>query len=579
MEVSGKKKSKCSNKSPTDFVFRCHPCDREGEKKEAKGFCQTCTEYLCVDCYKCHCKPTPTKNHILLDKDSMPRDTKFVSAKHNCTEVCLEHGSQLVHFFCREHDAVGCTTCMTLCHNSCDIDFIPDISADFKESMEYYELVNKVKRLKNDVHLAKKKVEEDVKAVEDLHMKAVDDIRSFRNEINTYLDNIVKKLLVKCENLKQRNETFLRTTLRDMRDMKRNLKDMYVQITKQTRALGDLFVHAKQNSNVLQDIEQKITESVTNDLQMFTFERNSQVRFTFEEKERSFGELKAVDARTKKAIRKKTFPDHFTPECVKTVSVKSIKDNKCCRITGIVVIATDTVICCDFNNNLLKLKNIKADKVTSVLKLSADPCDVTCLSCYRLAVTTGDKKNIFMVSYANGCLSKQTSFAVSGECAGITAFEKEKLAVSFIDPPKVEILSTDGKVLERFSKDRYGKELFLCPRYIATDWENECFYISDTLKHTVVKMSKFGQVLSEYRDDNLVNPKGIEVCGDGTVIVCNFGNGNLHMISPNCEKKRILLHGIKKPRVVCVKIENERPILYLSSESGNEDVLLKYKFD
>jgi hypothetical protein len=53
MEVSGGRLLKSSNKSPLNAIRVI-----EKGKKEAKGFCQTCTEYFCVDWYKCHCKNT-----------------------------------------------------------------------------------------------------------------------------------------------------------------------------------------------------------------------------------------------------------------------------------------------------------------------------------------------------------------------------------------------------------------------------------------------------------------------------------------------------------------------------------------
>jgi hypothetical protein len=121
MEVSGK----VTSTSKTNFHLYCIPCDTDGLKKPAHGFCQDCQEHLCKSCFK-------SRNHVLLEKDAMP--TQQTSADDVNTDVitdnCTNHRYKPLEFFCNNHKTVACYVCVTLQHKKCKVDYIPEVSGN-----------------------------------------------------------------------------------------------------------------------------------------------------------------------------------------------------------------------------------------------------------------------------------------------------------------------------------------------------------------------------------------------------------------------------------------------------------------
>ena len=104
-----------------DYTFEhyCNFCEREGNIKEAKGYCSDCKEYLCAECFSIHRGPKASRHHTLLDQQRMPkyqqqnRDTDSLSST-------LKGGSDYVYDYCcgscegtgLQKEAVGyCSDC------------------------------------------------------------------------------------------------------------------------------------------------------------------------------------------------------------------------------------------------------------------------------------------------------------------------------------------------------------------------------------------------------------------------------------------------------------------------------------
>ncbi|XP_053389362.1 uncharacterized protein LOC128552360 [Mercenaria mercenaria] len=577
MEVSGRRTSNgrnlsLSRGSADDFEFSCQPCAGEGHHVEAAGFCQNCQEYLCITCYKYHCKPTPSRHHVLLDKHNMPKARTPASAKYGCTLTCTKHASEIVKFFCKQHDAVGCGDCMILDHKSCKIDYIPDISKDFIDGEEYEQLVTRAKQLEKNAKSLKKEIEEDGKEVYRLCAKAVGDIRAFRKQVDKYLEDMEQKLLDQCESQKTKADKLLKAVENQLQPMKRELEDIHSQLTSQAKHSGDLFVQAKQISFRLKKIgeELKFLYEI-NEPSMYTFEKSNQILEYFQTKKGSLGDLRPKQIRNRQVMSPRRLQD-LTPTVTGEVSAKSSTDGEC-WITGMVAVAPDTLVCTDYNNYSVKLIDIKSDKITSELKLTDKHWDITYVSDDQLAVTVTDGRKICLLSFRSG-LSKIRDLAVNGNCYGI-AFSNDRLVVSYISPPKVEILSLDGKVIQRIDTDSNGKALFRNPCYVAVDRDGNCIYVSDYLTNSVTKVTTSGKVLDIYKDTNLSDPQGIAVYSDGSVLVCNRGKDNLHLLSSENKKIKTVLNKIERPQALCFNRESDS--LFLSTYRSKCNTILKYK--
>ena len=92
--------------SEEDLCYKCDPCSTAGDEAEVTGYCVNCEEYLCSDCYKDHPRNKASRNHRLLDKDSMPtKETIY------CDPCGLEQVQEEAHGYCKECGEYLCASC------------------------------------------------------------------------------------------------------------------------------------------------------------------------------------------------------------------------------------------------------------------------------------------------------------------------------------------------------------------------------------------------------------------------------------------------------------------------------------
>ncbi|XP_060571558.1 transcription intermediary factor 1-beta-like [Ruditapes philippinarum] len=190
MEVSGK----FGVSSEQDSNLYCLPCDRDGLKEPAFGYCKDCEEHLCESCYKHHRKPKPTMNHVLLDKERMPQQLKTGNIKiDQITYFCTKHSDKPLEFYCNTHESNVCYVCVTLEHKHCNVEYIPDVSGNVSGKLE--NLIDRIETLiqtcKSNVRIA----ETATANIEQMYTTVVEDIKTFRNEINECLDKMEAEIM------------------------------------------------------------------------------------------------------------------------------------------------------------------------------------------------------------------------------------------------------------------------------------------------------------------------------------------------------------------------------------------------
>jgi DNA-binding beta-propeller fold protein YncE len=127
-----------------------------------------------------------------------------------------------------------------------------------------------------------------------------------------------------------------------------------------------------------------------------------------------------------------------------------------------------------------------------------------------------------------------------------------------------------GKVLKTFDKDQHGRCLFVNPHYLTVSADNTVIYVSDLEKNCVIGLTFDGKVKAIYNDDQLNKPYQLTVDRSGAVIVCGCWSRNIHQLSSDLTKVKILLdkeQGISVPGGVAYCQNNNR--LYVSQHFGN----------
>jgi hypothetical protein len=97
------------------FDFLCSTCKDQNKNTEAVKFCADCHDYYCSTCVKVHDTVHVLKNHKIIDRAQL-KSSSSVHFPAVPTERCTVHRHKPVDMFCRQHDTVGCATCMVVKH-------------------------------------------------------------------------------------------------------------------------------------------------------------------------------------------------------------------------------------------------------------------------------------------------------------------------------------------------------------------------------------------------------------------------------------------------------------------------------
>ncbi|XP_053401931.1 uncharacterized protein LOC123550117 isoform X2 [Mercenaria mercenaria] len=391
MEVPGK----LADSSDQDSNLICLPCDRDGLRESVYGFCQDCQEHLCETCFKHHKRSRPSRNHVLLGRDEMPKNQKIdIVGPDDKTDFCANHKDKSLEFYCNKHRKVACYVCVTLEHKLCDVDYIPDISGSVSDEirnliteMEY--LVNKCKTNMENAKAATHQLDLNYK-------KVAEDIKLFRKEINDCLDHMEIEVnrkveaLVHTAKLKQENVNVACGEIVE----EVNCSQLNLNYLNEENKQNQLFIemkHVEDRLSVLTCKEKQILED--NELEVdIEFTPNKKI-IELLKTENNFG---SVSQYGKPSADKAIYVQYKG-----TVSVKSSSDEKECDVTGLVMISSSQIIVADRINRNIKLIDVEIGALISEITLSSVPNDVISLPQNKLAVALPGEKCIQILSYAN----------------------------------------------------------------------------------------------------------------------------------------------------------------------------------
>ena len=137
-------------------------------------------------------------------------------------------------------------------------------------------------------------------------------------------------------------------------------------------------------------------------------------------------------------------------------------------------------------------------------------------------------------------ITKEREIKVDGQCRGIV-YSRNQLIVTYRNPIKIEIIDLQGNVISRIENDKDGNKLFECPRYVCARSDGDTLYVSDWSAHKVVSLSRAGSIKAIYTDTDLRRPRKVCIDHRGNVYVCGCSSMNIHMLTPDCTKIKVIL--------------------------------------
>ncbi|XP_052817432.1 uncharacterized protein LOC128243603 [Mya arenaria] len=542
MEVSGKRRDPDLDKGSADTTVYCQPCEEGGKRAVGYGFCQTCKEYMCDPCIEAHTMFKVSRNHIILSKEKMLSFYQAAKQVNICdTEYCKVHTNAMVKFYCPTHRSLSCGICVVFDHSSCKLDYIVDVTKEFVNGKEFIQLRLLINRADDLLSGSTTNVKELLDEVENHSKNEIERLIMFRAEINAYLDCRERELRDSMQKMKDEDVSQLNSLNTDCQSAKAELEAMMSELNS-----GKLSVHQRYMAARIVKMElPKILDEIEKmagrmKIRKFRFKRDPETGRLLESKT----PLGTVDIEGH-------VPDLATVTWKKkaNIYVRTSLDRNSCFITGSTMLSPGLLLMTDRYNNSVKLVDVTTRAITSQLQLPDRPWDVCAIPDDQAAVTLPAKSMIQLFS-SKGCqLSYGKQINVSCDCHGIV-FMNNKLYVSYITNPRIEVMTIDGQIVTKF-KNRIWKQLFRKPYYLTMSASTPpTIYVSDNGSNSVLQLSLDGKVLREYRDKQLRSPMSVVKVWPGHLLVCGEISLNLMLLTEGDGKMTEILRkidGLSKP--------------------------------
>ncbi|OWF40007.1 uncharacterized protein LOC110464376 [Mizuhopecten yessoensis] len=604
--------------SRSEVAKACDACLRDDQKVTAHVWCRECMEAICKTCGDAHGKNKMSSKHTTIPWEDYARTS--YSPVVSVNETCPEHDGKRLELFCLDHNSLCCSMCITLSHRSCQryksIDNIVSKTKLYSQQSEWSrmkeetgKLVNESENNREKLELRKKALLETMSAnvqrskntLDDLFTRFqenVDHVVRSQSEVlwnrekfvkgfftnvencNTYMalldtqGSSVQRFIGREQTISQISSHFRRLhhKVKDIHndvDLILNVNEGLDKILHALTSLGRVDVSTSKSSSS-QDVLTHVT-TLIDTLNVMPTSPSLADTWAGSDMLSDVQQVPVVSPPTSPAS-----PASPTKTLdVLTANLSMVKSVACLglggaykiHLTGGVYIDGEGVILTDCKNNRLVLFNETYDYMGDHV-LEGQPIDVTrgCKA-REVLVAMHLNKTILRCNIQGGVLTTVDKISVPEFTYGIAVFGTSILTGTFND---VKLLSIEGRELKSIPKT--GD----CA-YVAASNSQRTFCHRDG--NAIVCRAQDGTEAFRYACRGLREPRGIGLDKDGNIYVCVYETGNIHQISWEGSRTRVImqrLNGIAKPCAIVV--HPHRHELLVTSQK--EDVAFEvYKFD
>ena len=534
------------------YEQECGPCSARGAKKEAKYYCIECLDYLCDTCKGYYGNIAVTKYHNIVSgskipgsASGMPRQVSFIAC--GCSR------NQSVEFYCEGHEDVVCSPCKTFHHSKCKTPYIKQKSSRYRSSVldsvlsKIHSLNDKYDQLKQESG----RFDKDIKQLKEACKKA---IKSFRKELDAFLDNLEKSILTesyKWERVEShrvdQDMSELTTALKVVDSDCKLLEDAKKNGRKEIIFTADIRV-----SKALQGYENKLGEFEKNvDKSKLAYKKNITLANLITEV-KSFGCLKTQNKRYNNdnvqlniGISRNEVLLGRNVQSRSQMNVKTDDDKKNIpRITDCAVMPNDYIVLCDYQND--KIKKIKllarSTNIVECLLLSS-PWDVSVLDTNNIVVTSPENKKLHYVQVQSRMKAgRGRAVQLDQKCWGVEVSRVKIYITCHNDPGEAEVrvLDLNGNQQRRLGSSRYQTVMFNRPYHCTFNRTGENIFVSnwDT---NVFCMAVDGHIIFEYKDSDMKLPRSLYCDSEDNLMVCGSASNKVQIITANGNRGRTFL--------------------------------------
>ena len=190
--VDGSRSLQISSDETYDQI--CGPCNTDGVQREACHYCQDCRQKICDTCKDYHRKLAVTRDHVIVSGSQVPVPVRGGTSPIIC--ACNE--GQQVKFYCEANQDFVCSPCKSFHHRKCKTSNIREKSTSYRQS-SLDPILSKIKSLEGKYDRLKQASGGDDKELKRLRDDCKKDIKTFRIELATFLDNLEKTMLAELD--------------------------------------------------------------------------------------------------------------------------------------------------------------------------------------------------------------------------------------------------------------------------------------------------------------------------------------------------------------------------------------------
>ncbi|KAL3853140.1 hypothetical protein ACJMK2_016710 [Sinanodonta woodiana] len=552
----------------------CGPCEKIAEPRSAKYGCVDCLEAMCKDCARHHMVLSATRSHRVHPIDEI-KDRK--RTKNEEITICQEHDGKSIEHYCVDHNVVLCAECVALHHTNCaSVIDIYKVAMEIRDSLEANKLLDRIKEclVESENVVADRRLN-----IEKLHNRKAEilgRIRGIKEEVLSCLSQLESIFSDEFETLHKMEVSKVDDTVNRCQLLQKAIISsegiLQAAITHGTD--NELFVTAHRMEREVQKYESLLEREIS---EIKDIDYSFAVNYEIEHVLLSLDEIGTVIA-TKGTSQLNSSAKKNCQQLSK-FDATSAMDSRCAELTGGGFLENDHVLLVDNANEKLKLFTTDGD-LLSELELSSAPWDVTIINASTAATTLPDEKTVLLVNINNECITPIEQFKTSCKCYGIAySYSEKTLAVTcdtaYNEKASIKILTVGGKELKELVTDNTGQVLFNSPSYVASNPFTNDIYVTDETNNTVTGLTLDGSLRFRYTENYLKLPTGVAADSHGCVYICGNGSCDVHQLSREGKRIKILLDGVVHPRAISFEPYGDK--FLVTSDGSFKSTVLIYK--
>ncbi|XP_053402973.1 uncharacterized protein LOC128558139 [Mercenaria mercenaria] len=426
-------------------------------------------------------------------------------------ERCERHKHHFIDMYCQNHDDVGCGTCIAENHRLCkDISYIPEFLRDNKsaDSSEIQQILKLTAKSMTERHEGFK---QEKQRVVKSRVKLLESVKKFRKEINDRLDELEKNTE---EDIEEKYKTLINEVEERMQLFETSIA--YISTTLNKLESTD---NATQNFVIAKKAEKRVDKvaKVIEEIKVQTPSQN--IDLTADPRISSL--LEEINVLGTADIPKEDSRKYY---------VKVQSDKTECDIVSACTLDDGTILLSDNGNNRLKRLDSSIFTVRDYCDLPGQPWQVCAINKQQAAVCLPDKKEVRFISLTNR-MNLTNNITTDFVCNGL-AYADGNLYISDSNT-SVYIYTVSGKLLEQFTKDQSGQNLFYDISSISVSVDGSRIYVADW-KNGLIVLDNSGRVVRRFNDSHF-GACDSYITGRGSLLMCGQSSNNVLQFEQNGE--------------------------------------------